>query len=127
MQLRWTPDNGQAGDYELRFRAVDTADPDNVLVSEIVVPVTVFNQNRRPVVQAIENVAIARGEVLEIPLRATDQDGNPLILGLMNESPFRPLPDFISLTDHGDGTGTIRIAQMGRASCRERGCQSVWI
>src|SRR3546814_2404606 len=28
----------------------------------------------------------------------------------MNESPFRPLPDFISLTDHGDGTGTIRIA-----------------
>src|SRR3546814_4679856 len=47
---------------------------------------------------------------LEIPLRATDQDGNPLILGLMNESPFRPLPDFISLTDHGDGTGTIRIA-----------------
>src|SRR3546814_9212670 len=46
----------------------------------------------------------------EIPLRATDQDGNPLILGLMNESPFRPLPDFISLTDHGDGTGTIRIA-----------------
>src|SRR3546814_12639213 len=78
MQLRWTPDNGQAGDYELRFRAVDTADPDNVLVSEIVVPVTVFNQNRRPVVQAIENVAIARGEVLEIPLRATDPDGNPL-------------------------------------------------
>src|SRR3546814_687582 len=54
MQLRWTPDNGQAGDYELRFRAVDTADPDNVLVSEIVVPVTVFNQNRRPVVQAID-------------------------------------------------------------------------
>src|SRR3546814_5563937 len=28
MQLRWTPDNGQAGDYELRFRAVDTADPE---------------------------------------------------------------------------------------------------
>src|SRR3546814_13596526 len=45
MQLRWTPDNGQAGDYELRFRAVDTADPDNVLVSEIVVPVTVFNRS----------------------------------------------------------------------------------
>src|SRR3546814_7611269 len=48
--------------------------------------------------------------LLESPLRATDQDGNPLILGLMNESPFRPLPDFISLTDQGDGTGTIRIA-----------------
>src|SRR3546814_12010099 len=60
MQLRWTPDNGQAGDYELRFRAVDTADPDNVLVSEIVVPVNVFNQNRRPVVQAIEHDASAR-------------------------------------------------------------------
>src|SRR3546814_2463883 len=65
---------------------------------------------RRPVVQAIENVAIARGEVLEIPLRSTYQDRNPLFLGLMNESPFRPLPDFISLTAHGDGTGTIRIA-----------------
>src|SRR5690606_30580025 len=31
-------------------------------------------------------------------------------LTLVNESPFRPIPDFIAFTDHGDGTGTIRIA-----------------
>src|SRR3546814_12405606 len=93
----------------------------DLLVSEIVVPVTVFNQNRRPVVQAIENVAIARGEVLEIPLRATDQDGNPLILGLMNESPFRPLPDFISLTDHGDGRSEERrVGKECVSTCRSR-------
>src|SRR3546814_13407316 len=28
----------------------------------------------------------------------------------MNESPFRPVPGFITLTDNGDGTGVIRIA-----------------
>ena len=52
MELRWTPDNGQAGDYEIRFRATDTGG-DTPLVSEIVVPVKVFNTNRRPSVTPI--------------------------------------------------------------------------
>src|SRR3546814_10134673 len=62
MQLRWTPENDQAGTYQFRFRAIDSADPDNVLITEIEVPVTVFNQNRRPVVQAIQNVNVRSEE-----------------------------------------------------------------
>src|SRR3546814_9861345 len=97
MQLRWTPENDQAGTYQFRFRAIDSADPDNVLITEIEVPVTVFNQNRRPVVQAIQNVTVPKDEVVEIPVIGSDADGHPLILSLMNESPFRPVPGCITL------------------------------
>src|SRR3546814_249226 len=60
--------------------------------------------------QAIQNVTVPKDEVVEIPVIGSDADGNPLILSLMNESPFRPVPGFITLTDNGDGTGVIRIA-----------------
>src|SRR3546814_13904873 len=60
--------------------------------------------------QAIQNVTVPKDEVVEIPVIGSDADGNPLILSLMNESPFRPVPGFITLTDNGDGTGVLRIA-----------------
>src|SRR5690606_24375827 len=46
MELRWTPSNGQAGEHEFRFRATDTGG-ETPLTTDIVVPVKVFNQNRR--------------------------------------------------------------------------------
>ena len=110
MQFRWIPANGQDGTLQVRFRATDRGDPANVLVTEQVVDITVFGQNRRPQVAAIGNVEVAKGEVLLVPVSATDPDGNPLRLVAVNESPFRPLPDFVSLVDNGDGTGTLRIA-----------------
>ncbi|MFA7603825.1 MAG: CARDB domain-containing protein, partial [Novosphingobium sp.] len=111
LEFRWTPTNEQAGVYELRLRATDVGDGDEPpLSTEILVPIQVFNQNRRPEVRAIENVSVARDAVIEIPVFASDPDGNPLVLGLMNESPFRPVPSFITLVDHGDGTGVLRIA-----------------
>ncbi|HEY6817505.1 MAG TPA: putative Ig domain-containing protein [Croceibacterium sp.] len=109
LELRWAPTNGQAGTYEFRFRATDTGG-DTPLTSEIVVPVTVFNQNRRPSVTPIENVTVPKDTVLEIPVEAFDADGNPLVLRAVNESPFRPLPEFVTFIDNGDGTGTIRLA-----------------
>ena len=110
LSLRWTPDNGQAGEYVIHLRATDHGDPANLLVTDILVPVKVFNQNRRPVVTPIENITVAKDTVLTIPLKATDADGNPLVLKAINESPFLPLPAFITLTDNGDGTGALRIA-----------------
>src|SRR5690606_36898280 len=92
LELSWVPGNGQAGDYELHFRAIDTGG-DTPLESEIVVPVKVFNQNRRPVTTPIENVTVPKDTVLEIPVQALDPDGNPLVLMAVNESPFRPLPE----------------------------------
>src|SRR5690606_24470607 len=71
MELRWTPDNAQAGDYELRFRATDTGDGDEPpLSTEITVPTRVVNQNRRPEVRTIENAPVAKNTVAEIPAAA---------------------------------------------------------
>ncbi|WP_353955672.1 putative Ig domain-containing protein [uncultured Sphingobium sp.] len=107
----WTPTNVQAGDHVVHFRATDDGNGTGVpLTTDIIVPISVFNQNRRPVVSPIENATVAKDAVLEIPVSATDADGNPLVLALRNESPFRPLPDFITFVDNGDGTGKIRVA-----------------
>ena len=111
LAFRWTPGNAQAGTYTVRLRATDTGDGGEApLSSEIVVPIIVFNQNRRPAVAAIANVSVAKDTVVEVPVRAFDADGNPLVLGLRNESPYRPVPGFISLIDNGDGTGVLRLA-----------------
>jgi hypothetical protein len=42
--------------------------------------------------------------VLEIPISASDPDGGPVVLTLDRG------PSFASLTDHGDGTGVLRLA-----------------
>ena len=77
----WTPGNAQAGEYVVRFRATDTGDGgEPPLSAEISVPLRVFNQNRRPVVQPIANATVAKDAVLEIPVSASDADGNPLVL-----------------------------------------------
>src|SRR5690606_36767056 len=56
MELRWTPDSAQPGDYEVLFRATDWGDgAEPPLSTEITVPFRVFNQNRRPEVRTIEN------------------------------------------------------------------------
>src|SRR3546814_17932749 len=105
MQLRWTPENDQAGTYQFRFRAIDSADPDNVLIPEIEVPVTVFNQNRRPVVPAIQNVTVHKDAVAEFPVIGSDADGTPLIIRTMNETHSRPGPASTTLPANGQDTG----------------------
>ena len=42
--------------------------------------------------------------VLELPVQATDPDGDPLTLRLVEA------PDFAVLDDHGDGTGTLTLS-----------------
>ena len=49
---------------------------------------------------------------------ATDPDGNPLELRAESALPGFPLPDFVSFTDHGDGsyTAELRSAVSGTAT-----------
>jgi len=40
---------------------------------------------------------------------ASDPEGNPIILTAENAQPGFPLPDFVTFTDNGDGTGLFRF------------------
>jgi hypothetical protein len=62
------------------------------------------NKNRLPVLEAIENQIIEDGDSLEVPVRATDPDGDNLTLIVEN------LPVFGSFIDYGNGTGSINFS-----------------
>jgi hypothetical protein len=59
--------------------------------------------NSPPVLTAIPNQTMNEGATLNIPLSATDPDGDRIALRASN------MPAFASLTDNGDGTGRLRL------------------
>jgi hypothetical protein len=66
--------------------------------------ITVRSPNRVPVLAAIPNQTMNEGATLDVPVSATDPDGDRIMLSASN------LPSFGSLTDNNDGTGRIRFA-----------------
>jgi len=107
----WTPDFTQSGVYPVTFTATDDGDGTGVpLATSMTVDVVVTNVNRAPEIDPISNYTIARGEVRDVPVLATDLDGNPLTLRIENAIPGYDLPAFISFTDNGDGTGVVHAA-----------------
>jgi hypothetical protein len=101
----WTPGFAQAGEYMVRFIAVDDGDGTGVpQATTVEVPITVNNANRPPVIVPFGNQAVARGEVVEIPLDISDPDNNPLEVVALN------LPRFAQLVASGDGGWLLRIA-----------------
>jgi hypothetical protein len=59
--------------------------------------------NSPPVLTAIPNQTMNEGATLNIPLAATDPDGDGIVLSARN------LPAFANLIDNGNGTGTLRL------------------
>lgn len=57
-----------------------------------------------PALATIPNAMVDEAATLDIPIAATDADGDPLILTLVNA------PAFLTLTDNGDGTGNLHAA-----------------
>ena len=108
--FQWVPPYDAAGDYTLTITATDDGDGTGTpLFTSQDVPITVLNGNRPPEITPIDNVTLGRGEVLDVPITVSDPDGNPVTLSLRNALQGYPLPEFISFTDGGDGTGTVRI------------------
>ncbi len=103
--FNWTPSYAQAGEYVVRVTATDdgdrTGEPKSITVD---VPITVRNNNRPPQLPEFTNVSVPRGEVLSIPIVATDADGDPIMLTIAGK------PSFATFTDRGDGTGLLRVA-----------------
>ncbi|MGE7775737.1 fibronectin type III domain-containing protein [Chitinophaga sp. NPDC101104] len=63
----------------------------------------ILTGNNNPKFDSIGNVSIKNNETFTIPLHATDDAGDVMTLRSTN------LPPFATLTDNGDGTGSISI------------------
>ena len=61
-------------------------------------------ENQAPDLAEVNNVELMVGQVVEIPVLATDPDGDSIGLTLERVN------NFITLTDNGDGTGVLRLA-----------------
>jgi sugar lactone lactonase YvrE len=91
-----------AGVHTLRFEYYDAG---GLAVARLSwVPVTVGN--RAPVIETIPNQTVARGQIIEVEIRATDAEGDPVTFTLENA------PAFITLTkaNPAQRIATIRIA-----------------
>ena len=122
--LNWTPTHLQAGNYQVAFTAVDNGDGTGVPLSDqMVVSIQVLNLNRPPVLEPITNVSVQRDGIVEVTVRATDAEGNPIALSATSEQPGFPLPAFMTFTDNHDGTGLLRI----QPSAGDRGDHAIKI
>ncbi|MAE63850.1 MAG: hypothetical protein CMJ18_06215, partial [Phycisphaeraceae bacterium] len=107
----WTPDFDQAGTYFVGFTATDDGDgTGTALSSSVTVPITVLNTNRAPIIEEIPPITVARDDVVQVPVTATDEDVNRIFLAAINALPGFDLPAFISFDDAGGGSGTLSLA-----------------
>ena len=114
LEIRWTPGYLQAGRYSVTVTATDDGDalggtPGTPAVSQRIIPIEVANANRAPEIGDLANAFVDRGSVLEIPIHASDIDGNPVQLTLSG------LPRFATFTQNPAGdpsqvSGVIRFA-----------------
>jgi len=95
--LNLQPGFQDAGDY-IDFVLVAT---DGCLNDSIAVNIQVKNINRLPVLDPIESIQIATESPFSLSVSASDIDADALTLSLVDA------PSFISITDLGNGSGTI--------------------
>ncbi|MGH7491174.1 MAG: Ig-like domain-containing protein [bacterium] len=66
--------------------------------------IRVRESNLPPVIEPIANQTVTEGTTRNVPVQASDPDGNSLRLTALN------FPAFVQLTDNGNGSGQISIA-----------------
>ncbi len=105
----WTPDFDSAGVYQIDFNVSDDGDGTGVPTTDTVtLTLDVLDANGRPEIDAIENQSLAVGGTLEIPISASDPEGAPLAIDAQIGQSTN-LPDWATLTDNGDGTGSLVV------------------
>ncbi len=72
--------------------------------------------HQAPDLPGLSSIGVRPGEVVEIPVSASDPDGGPVSLSLERG------PAFATLTDYGNGTGLLRLApgEEGGSHCSYR-------
>jgi hypothetical protein len=103
--FNWTPTYAQSGVYEVTFSATDPTDPTKVTTETITI--TVNHVNLPPVWNPISNITMQAGSIMNVPISATDADGDTLTLSLADE------PTWATLIPTGNGTATLNLAPPG--------------
>jgi len=98
--LQFSPSQSQLGVYAISAIVSDANGGKDTTQFNLTV-----NNNYTPVIASISNLNVAEGSTANIPISATDQDGNTSLTWSISNA-----PSFISLTDNGNGQGTVSIA-----------------
>jgi hypothetical protein len=105
----WQTEFADAGLYQIGFTATDDGDgTGSPLTTLATLPIRVLNTNRPPVIAPITNQSLNRGEVVDVVVQATDDDGDPIALSAAG-LPGLGIPSFASFTDNGDGTAVLHL------------------
>src|SRR5262249_39030965 len=101
----WPTGYNDAGHDVVTFTATNDGDGTGVPKSATVsVPITIVNTNRAPQLAFIANASMDHNTILDLPIQATDPDGDPMVLSVVG------LPGFAQFVDNGDGTGRFHFA-----------------
>jgi hypothetical protein len=84
--------------------AVQGSDGATGEVSQTVVLDVETSTNTAPTIDAVSDQTVVTGETVTVPVTASDADGDSLTLSKTGG------PSFVTLTDNGDGTGSLEVA-----------------
>jgi hypothetical protein len=98
--LHFAPALGDTGVFpDIKVIATDDGTP--TMADTVLFTLTVNHVNRAPVLTPIAAQNMNEDDILDVGISSTDEEGDDITLAVNN------LPSFGSLTDNGDGTGTI--------------------
>lgn len=100
--LRLTPGYSDSGTYPVTVRVTDNGAPS--LSDTESFTITVTNTNQPPQITAIADHQVVEGMVVNIPISATDAEGQTIALTKQAG------PAFATVTDNGGGNGNLRLA-----------------
>ncbi len=105
----WNTNLNNAGTYSVTFTATDDGNGTGTNKSSVLtVPIVILPTDRLPVITPLVNRGFQRGDIIDIPVVATDANGDPLVLSGTGTTGYT-LPDFVTFTDNGNGTGTFHV------------------
>ena len=97
----YEPNPGFSGEDTFTYRTNDGTDDSNVAT----VTITVNAVNKAPVVDPIQDQSVEAGQTKTVNVSATDADEGDAIKLSIEKG-----PEFATLTDNGNGTGSIELA-----------------
>lgn len=96
------PGLDDAGEYTVTITARDNGEPSTS--NSVSFLLTVTNTNQAPELDIIESASVYEGLEISVPFFATDSDEDVLSFSAQS------LPEFVSLVDNGDGSGSLEIS-----------------
>ncbi|MEM9272984.1 MAG: CARDB domain-containing protein, partial [Cyanobacteria bacterium P01_F01_bin.143] len=103
----WNPDFDNAGVHSFTVTATDDGNGDEQEITTQTINITIGDVNRPPEIPAISNQIVPRGDTLDLLIETNDPDGDTIAIRGTGVGGFG-LPDFVTLTDNGNGTANLQ-------------------